>query len=74
MIVAKSEGIINWTEGVCSTKFISFVLIKTILTNLKYSFKAMNLSKYTDGFFEVNSTNGFYQHEPLRILPDRYVD
>ena len=34
----------------------------------------MDLSKYTDGFFEVNSTNGFLpKHEPLRVLPDRYI-
>ncbi len=35
----------------------------------------MDLSKYTDGFFEVNSKNGFLpKQEPLRVLPDRYID
>ena len=31
------------------------------------------MKKYTDGFFEINSKNGFLPiREPLKKLPDRY--
>ena len=35
----------------------------------------MQLSNYTDGFFEINSKNGFLPlKEPLKKLPIKYAD